>query len=112
NQPIAAKQSVIDVFLNGSRKGFHLAIFNIIPNVMMAFILIHILKITGSIDFLSEHCGPFMALFGLPGASIAVFLSSMMSMLGGAGAAATLYMAGELSAEHVTILLPAILLMG
>jgi spore maturation protein SpmB len=35
-----------------------------------------------------------------------------MAMAGGAGTAASLYAAGKLTSEHVTILIPAIFLMG
>ena len=53
-----------------------------------------------------------MALFGLPGKAAVVLIGSWMSMAGGAGVAASLYAANALDKTQVTILLPAIFLMG
>jgi spore maturation protein SpmB len=53
-----------------------------------------------------------MAIFGLPGKAVMVLLGSWMSMAGGAGVAASLYAANSLDKTQVTILLPAIFLMG
>nr|WP_299448625.1 hypothetical protein [uncultured Phascolarctobacterium sp.] len=55
---------------------------------------------------------PVMALWGLPGEAVTVLVSSLMSMGGGVGAAAGLMANNSLNAKDVTILLPAIYLMG
>lgn len=106
------KQSLIDVFIEGAKKGYNIAVGNMIPNLVMAFVVIQLLQITGLLTLLGKIFAPIMAVFGLPGEGITVLISAWLSMGGGVGAAASLYATGLLNAEHVTILLPAIILMG
>lgn len=105
-------KSLIDIFVDGAKKGFNIAVGNIIPNLVMAFVVIQFLKITGLLTILGNIFAPVMAIFGLPGEGITVLISAWLSMGGGVGAAASLYADGILNQEHVTILLPAIILMG
>lgn len=107
-----ANKNVIDVFVDGAKKGWTIAVTSIVPNVLFAFILIQVMQVTGFIALMEKWCAPVMAIFGLPGASIAVFLSALMSMGGAGGAAASLYASGSLDATHITILMPSIFLMG
>ncbi len=109
---IVEEKNVIDVFVDGARKGWNIAVSSIVPNVLFAFILIQGMQVVGLISLMEKWFAPVMAIFGLPGAGIAVILSSLMSMGGGAGAAASLYASGTLDATHVTILMPSIFLMG
>lgn len=106
------KKSLPDVFVEGAKKGFNIGVNSILPNVLMAFVIIQILKVTGLLDTLGEWFAPVMGVFGLPGEAVMVLISAWMSMGGGAGVAASLYASGALTKEHVTILLPAIILMG
>jgi spore maturation protein SpmB len=55
---------------------------------------------------------PVMAIFGLPGQSVMVLFSAMMSMGGAVGVAHGLYTNGILTGTHITILIPAIYLLG
>ena len=109
-----AKQNtnVIALFVAGAYKGFNIAIKNMMPNVMLAFIIIHALKVTGLLDLIGVYAGPVMALWGLPGQAIAVILASLMSMGGSVGVAAGLLTAGILTPYDATILLPSMYLMG
>ena len=105
-------KGVLDVFLDGMRRGWQIGIGSLLPNVMMAFVLIEILKGTGILTVIGQVFGPAMGLFGLPGESITVLLTAWMSGLGGAGAAASLYAEGLLSGAQLTIIAPGIFLMG
>ncbi|MDT8903043.1 YjiG family protein [Anaeroselena agilis] len=105
-------KTIVDVFVDGARKGWNVGISSILPNVLMAFALIQILKVTGLLTILGKVFGPVMALFGLPGEAVTVLMGAWLSMGGGIGVAASLYTGKILSATHVTILLPAIILMG
>ena len=107
-----AKKTVPDVFVEGARKGWHIWSLSTLPNVLMAFIIIHMLTISGLLDLIGRVFAPVMGLFGLPGEAFAVLVSAWMSMGGGVGAAAGLYGAGILTGVHIGILLPAIFLMG
>lgn len=60
----------LDIFIVGVRKGINIALLNLTPNVLMAFVFAHMLTLLGVMDFLGQHCGPFMALFGLPGQAL------------------------------------------
>jgi len=109
NEP---KQNIIDMFVAGARRGFTIATTNMMPNVILAFIVIHALNVTGLLTLFGKICGPVMALWGLPGEAAAVLFASFMSMGGGVGVAASLYMAKSLTPADLTLLLPAIYLMG
>lgn len=107
-----SNKTVVDIFVDGARKGWTVATGSIVPNVLMAFIVIQALTVTGILKSIGDIFAPVMAVFGLPGEGLVVLLSAFMSMGGGAGSAYTLFSQGVLSAKHVTILLPAIFLMG
>ncbi|MCX7780406.1 MAG: YjiG family protein [Negativicutes bacterium] len=107
-----ANKSLVDVFVDGARKGWNIGINSIIPNVLLAFAIIQVLKVTGLLDLLGKLFTPVMMLFGLPGEAIMVLISAWMSMGGGVGVAASLYTAGKLTNQHLSLLLPAIILMG
>ena len=106
------KKTLPDIFVEGAKKGWNVGISSIIPNVLMAFVLIHALRLSGLLDMLGVLFNPVMGLFGLPGQAVMVLVGAWMSMGGGVGVAASLYAAKILNPTHVTILLPAIFLMG
>lgn len=105
-------KNIIDLFIDGCRKGWDTGIRNMMPNVIMAFILIKALNVTGLLKFLGTVFAPVMALWGLPGESITVLVSALMSMGGAIGAAASLMSSGTMTAKDVTVVMPAIYLMG
>ncbi len=106
------KKTIADIFVEGAKKGWAIGANSIIPNVLMAYVLIQLLRVSGLLDLLGKVFNPVMGLFGLPGQAITVLIGAWMSMGGGGGVAASLYASGVLSAKDVTILLPAIFLMG
>ena len=108
----AVKKPLPDVFVEGARKGFNIACNSILPNVLMAFVIIQVLNVTGLLKVLGTVFTPVMAIFGLPGQAIMVLVAATMSMGGATGAAASLIAGGTLSGKDVTILLPSIYLMG
>jgi spore maturation protein SpmB len=105
-------KTIIDVFVEGAKKGWNMGVTNIIPNVLMAYVCIQILQITGLLTMLGNVFAPVMAVFGLPGQAVMVLFSAMMSMGGAVGVAHGLYTKGVLNGTHITILIPAIYLMG
>lgn len=108
----ASKKNVLDMFVDGARRGFTIATTNLLPNVVMAFIFIRALQVSGLLDLIGKAFGPVMALWGMPGQAATVLVAAFMSMGGGVGVAASLYTAGTLSPADVTALLPAIYIMG
>jgi spore maturation protein SpmB len=106
------RKTIVDIFVDGARKGWNVGTSSILPNVLMAYALIQILRVTGLLTLLGKVFGPVMAVFGLPGEAITVLMSTWLSMGGGVGVAASLYAMKVLSPVHISILMPAIFLMG
>jgi len=106
------KKMVTEVFVEGANRGMTIAIRNMLPNVVMAFIIINILKISGLLAIIGKVLGPIMVIFGLPGEGATVLAGAWLSMGGGAGVAAALYLDGLLDARDIAVLIPAIFLMG
>ncbi len=65
----------MDMFIDGARRGFTIATTNLLPNVVMAFVIIQALKITGLLDWVGHICEPVMALWGLPGEAVRFLFS-------------------------------------
>ncbi|MBJ3814414.1 hypothetical protein F9C28_05590 [Shimwellia pseudoproteus] len=103
---------VTDIFVAGARKGWNIATTSTLPNVVMAFIIIKALEITGTLKVMGMIFAPLMGLFGLPGEAAAVLMGGWMSMGGAIGVAIGLFDKGILTGEHLAILAPAIYLMG
>ncbi len=69
-------KSIVDVFVDGARKGWTIGTTSIIPNVLMAFAIIQVLKVTGLLDILGRIFNPVMAIFGVPGEAVMVLVST------------------------------------
>lgn len=93
----AKKKNIIDLFIEGCRKGWNTGISNMLPNVIMAFIIIKALNVTGLLKLLGTVFAPVMAVWGLPGEAVTVLASAFMSMGGGIGAAAGLLSSNALN---------------
>lgn len=102
----------LDLFVEGAKQGWNIAITSMLPNVIMAFVIIQILNITGLLKLIGDVAAPVMALWGLPGQGLVVLLAAFMSMGGAVGAAASLFGAQSISALDCVVLSPAIMLMG
>lgn len=102
----------MDMFVSGARRGLNVATTNMLPNVIMAFVLIQALNVTGLLDFIGRLFSPIMALWGLPGEAAAALVASFLSTGGGVGVTASLYTTEKLSGVDVTVLMPAIFLIG
>lgn len=93
------KMMITDVFVNGAFQGWNIATHSTIPNVLMAFVIIKMLNISGALDFIGTCLGPVMAIFGLPGEAAMILLGGWMSM-------------GAVDGTQLAIVIPAIYLMG
>lgn len=101
-----------DVFVEGARKGWDIAVHNTIPNVLMAFVIIHILKVSGALDIIGKYLGFVMLPLGLPGESIAVIMAAFLSWGGSAGVLVALVQGGTLTAPDIAVLIPGMALVG
>ena len=107
-----SNKSLGQTFVDGAVRGWHLAIEHMLPNVIMAYVLITILQKSGLMSVIGTVLSPVMNIFGLPGEAFAVLIASWLSGLGGVAVAATLFSAGTLNPTELTILTPAIFLIG
>jgi len=110
-----AKQTTnnpFDIFVIGARKGWQIAINNLLPNVLMAYVIAEILNLVGAMQFIGRVFGPMMGIFGLPGEAVTVLLTTWLSSSAGTGVAVSLVSKGILNGTHATILIPALFLMG
>lgn len=101
-----------DIFVVGARKGFNIAINNLMPNVVMAYVISEILNLLGVMTLVGHIFAPLMGLLGLPGEAVTVLLTSWLSSSAGTGVAISLLTKGTLDMTQITILAPAIFLMG
>ena len=106
------QNDIYSAFVEGCRKGWNVATQNMLPNVVLAFVFIKALQISGLLEGMGQICAPVMSIFGLPGESIAVLISTWFSAGGGVGAAAGLYTHGIMNKTHMSIIMPGIFLMG
>ncbi|SIO36275.1 YjiG family protein [Salinivibrio sp. ES.052] len=111
-QSSSSKPMITDIFVEGAKKGWQIATTSTVPNVVMAFVIIKALQITGLLGLMGEVFSPVMAVFGLPGEAAAVLMGAWMSMGGAVGVVITLFDQGILTGTHIAILVPAIYLMG
>ena len=112
NKVVSVSHNPFDVFVTGARKGFHIAIHNLMPNVVMAYVLAEVLNLLGIMPLLGQVFAPVMGLFGLPGEAITVLLTAWLSSSAGTGVAVSLLTKGLLTGPDITVLAPAIFLMG
>lgn len=106
------KKLITDIFIDGARKGWDIAVHSTIPNVLMAFVIIYMLNASGLLKIIGEWLDFIMAPLGLPGEAIAVFLAAFLSWGGAAGVLVALVQEGVLNAQHIAILLPGMALVG
>ena len=51
---------ITDVFVDGARKGWDIAVHSTIPNVLMAFVIIYILNKSGLLSIMGKYIGFIM----------------------------------------------------
>lgn len=107
-----SKVFITDVFVKGAINGWNLITHSTIPNVLMAFVIIKILNISGLLAIIGKVFSPIMMIFGLPDEAATVLIAGWMSIGGGVGVAAALIDQGSIGVRDIAILCPAIVLMG
>lgn len=106
------KPSVIEEFVAGAKKGFYIGAEMIAPAMVLAYVLIQFLEITGLMQGVGKLLGPVMAVFGLPGEAIIALVAAFFAKAAGCATAASLYAKGIITATQATILFPACVTMG
>ncbi len=106
------KKSIIEVFMNGCKRGFYIGVEQILPAMVLGYAIVQFLQLTGLVAILGSVFGPVMAIFGLPGEAIVVLVSAFFSKAAGAGTAANLFTEGIINNVQATILVMPCMLMG
>ena len=106
------KPSIVEEFVAGAKKGFYIGAEMIAPAMVLAFVLIEFLNITGLMTIVGQAVGPVMAVFGLPGEAIVALVAAFFAKAAGCATAASLYSQGIIDAKQATILFPACVTMG
>ena len=70
------KKSIIEIFMGGAKGGFYIAVEQILPAMILGYVIVEFLEITGLMDLVGKLFGPVMGIFGLPGAAVAVLISA------------------------------------
>lgn len=108
----ANKPNVVEEFVAGAKKGLYVGLEMIAPAMVLAYVLILALKMTGLLDLIGQFAGPVMGIFGVPGEGVVVLAAAFFAKAAGCATAANLYLAGKLTAAQATILFPACITMG
>lgn len=108
----APKKNIIEIFMNGCKKGFYIGVEMILPAMVLGYAIVQFLKLTGLVDIIGKIFGPVMKLFGLPGETVIVLVSAFFSKAAGAATAANMYSEGLINATQATILIIPCMLMG
>lgn len=106
------KPLITDVFVKGARQGWDLATKSMLPNLVMAFVLIKALNVTGLLHYIGLVFEPMMSVFGLPGESAMILASSWLSVGGGLAVLIAFITDGVMNGEQVAIILPSMFIMG
>lgn len=111
-ETVQKKKSIIEVFMGGAKKGFYIAAEQILPAMILGYVIVQFLQLTGLVNILGVVFGPFMGIFGLPGEAVAVLVSAFFAKAAGAATAANMYAQGILTAAQATICIMPSMLMG
>lgn len=106
------KKSLVDVFSAGCRRGFNMSINSIMPAMILGYVLIQFLQMSGLMDVIGTVFQPVMGIFGLPGGALAVLLAAFFAKASGCSMAALMYTEGLLTLGQCAILMPACMIMG
>lgn len=105
-------KSVVSVFMDGAKEGFYIGVENILPAMVLGYVIIRFLEMTGLVEIIGKVFAPIMGIFGLPGEAAIVLMSAFFAKAAGAATAANLYAAGLINGTQATILIVPCMLMG
>ena len=91
------KKSIVTSFMDGAKEGFYIGIENILPAMVLGYVIIRFLELTGLVNLIGKVFAPVMGIFGLPGEAAIVLMSAFFAKAAGAATAANLYADGNVS---------------
>ena len=60
------KKSIVTSFMDGAKEGFYIGIENILPAMVLGYVIIRFLELTGLVNLIGKVFAPVMGIFGLP----------------------------------------------
>lgn len=112
SQEVKAKKNAIEEFMAGAKKGFYIGVEQVLPAMILGYVLVQFLQLTGVVPLLGKIFAPIMVIFGLPGESILVIISAFFAKAAGAATGANMYAQGLITEAQATILIMPCMLMG
>lgn len=106
------KKSFVEVFMDGAFKGWTMGVRSMLTALVLAYALMYMLNVSGAMDLLEKVFSPIMGILSLPGVAITPLIAALMSKPGGVAAAVALYNQGLMTEKEVTMIFPALVLMG
>ena len=107
-----APKSTSQAFFSGCQSGLNLALYGILPRIMVAFIVVDLLDKSGAMLLIGKIFAPVMQLWGLPGEASVVLATAVLSNAAAVGTIVSMFSVGTLSATDATIIMPGLYLMG
>ena len=106
------KKSFVEIFMEGAYKGWSMGIRSMLTALILAYALMYMLQASGAMGILEKIFSPVMGLFGLPGVAITALVACLMSKPGGVATAVALVTQGLMTGVQLTVIFPALVLMG
>lgn len=72
------KKSIVTSFMDGAKEGFYIGIENILPAMVLGYVIIRFLELTGLVNLIGKVFAPVMGIFGLPGEAAIVLMSAFL----------------------------------
>lgn len=73
------KKSIVTSFMDGAKEGFYIGIENILPAMVLGYVIIRFLELTGLVNLIGKVFAPVMGIFGLPGEAAIVLMSAFFA---------------------------------
>ena len=87
-----APQSASQAFFSGCKSGLNLALYGILPRVMVAFIFISVLEACGAMSLIGDIFTPLMHVWSLPGEAAVVLATAILSNAAAVGTIVSLFL--------------------
>lgn len=98
------KDNVITVFCSSAYNGLMIAVKAMMPALVMAYVIMLFLNITGLIKVIEVVFRPLMSIFGLPGAAVPALVMAYLTSSGALAIVLELFLAGTITTSQVAIL--------
>lgn len=102
----------MDSFNIGVKNGWNICINAMLPGVIFAYAVTRILEMTNLMDVIGNVCKPIMIIYGLPGILAPALILSFISVIGGISMVAALFTSGQITTQHVAVMIPVMMLIG